>query len=406
MMRSFILVLFLIFFFGDANASDPLMAAMQNGMSTINNLVTPNAIDFGFKLFYYFIAFGFVYYGLQYWASGGGFAFIFGDFLTFIIKACIPYLFLIHNKEVTDFVNSFFFGFAGLMMDSGTTVSSLSDFPLTDILMKPLRIITNTDAEFSQATAGYQFQFPYFVPLFSYYGAYLLVMVLALFYAFAILLMVAQFILGIVLLTIALAMAPLMTVFVNGWIFSGLFQSWLSFTMSSGFILIVGAILIKIAESLILGFSGATDLALVLYDAKAKTVNLQWSNIVSLWLFSIVIFALSRQVQTLAGQLGGGAVPNIGSVGDNRGKGPSPSPSGGGRGGGRGGGGSSAMSNFGGASLRGSLTAGKATGQTAAKLARSIQQNGVSGAASRGLSTARESFKNMGQKVNDWSKPR
>lgn len=407
--------LYLILFFMANSAYaegdvDRLTNALQNGINAINQSVLPHTKLYGSQLFIYFIGAGFVYYGVQYFASGGSMSFVAGDLIGFVLKASIPYLFIVYNDQVTTFITNFFYGFSGLMLNN-TLGTGLSTFPLWDLFKIPIDTISLVDKAIDENFAK--------LPPIEWYqvGLYLerviddlvatiVVGLLAFFFALAILIMIAQVVLGMILFAISLTFAPLMSVFAIGWIFSGLFQSWLSFMLSSGFILIVGSVLIKTAQAIITNF-GYGDFAFLQVEGIEgnKTLVYNWANASIMLLFSIVIMTLSRQIQVIAGQIAGGSVPNIGSTGDNRGKG---AGAGGGGSGGKGskgtgvssiGGGGSATTNPGGAMLSAAKMAasgGLTTTQAVFKTARTIAENGGANSVKGGLSALRASLKDTG----------
>lgn len=415
-------IIFLIFLFFSSNSFaegniDQLTSAFQNGINAINTSVLPHTIYYGYKLLVIFVGIGFVYYGVQYYASNGSMSFVAGDLVGFIFKASIPYLFVIHNSEVSQFVSNFFYGFSGLILN-GTAGTDINTFDIWKLFMIPVDTINLVDMAIQQNFA----RLPdiSFVPnpisglwlslerVFDELFAVIVIGILALFFAIAIFIMISQVILGMILFAVALVFAPLMSVFAIGWIFSGLFQSWLSFMLSSGFILIVGSVFIKIAQSVITSFGYGDFAFLQLVGEPGKqTIIYNWANAGMMLLFTIVIITLSRQIQVIAGQIAGGSVPNIGSTGDNRGKGAG-AGGGGGSSGGKGskatggssiGGGGSSTTNPGGAMLSAAKMAGSGAltaSQAVFKTARTVASHGAGNTAKGGLAALKAAVKDTG----------
>lgn len=305
-----------VFAAGEADINQ-LTSALQNGINVINTSVLPHTINYGYKLFAIFLGVGFVYYGVQYYASNGSISFVAGDLTNFVLKASIPYLFIIHNAEVTEFISDFFYGFAGLMLN-GVEGTGMSTFPLWDLFKMPIETINKVDAAIDANFAllpsiGFLDVGLYFERVIDDLVATVVAGILAGFFAIAMFVMIAQVALGMVLFAISLTFAPLMSVFSIGWIFSGLFKSWLSFMLSSGFVLIVGAILLKAAQAIIVGF-GYSDFSFLQVtttdSGKAKLVY-DWFNASIMMLFAIVVWMLARQVQSIAAQIAGGSVPDL-----------------------------------------------------------------------------------------------
>lgn len=419
MIRIFILSLLFFSSVASAEIADPgaisasLTSALNDAINYTRAGVLPAVIDFSYKLFYYFVAVGFVYYGAQYYASNGSLSFVAGDFVSFIIKASIPYLFLIHNSSVTSFIESFFYGFSGIMLGTSSPISGISDYPLMNMLSMPVEAILTSVDQLGTLFAKYDLDILGDLgSVFSYISTYIIVILISLAFALALLIMISQVVLGFILLAISLLFAPLFSVFSIGWIFSGLFTSWLSFTMSSGLILVVGSLMMKISEVMVNGFVSFDKFPPA--KVKGASVIIQWESIVAMLLMTIVMLVLSRQIQTLSSQLGGGSVPNIGSTGDNRGKGAG--AGGGGSSGGKGvkqtsgpsiGGGGGISTNPGGAMAKGAVSAAgtalsgvTSVSQAIAKTARTVAANSQ-GASGNGLARASQGLgKTLGQGVS------
>ncbi len=262
----------------------------------------------------------------------GGFSLLFGDALEFFFKALIPFTILVYNGTFNNWILDGAYGFAADFMGFGGASGSLNDFPLQQMVLAPV----NNFATMMGSGLMVAHEIPFtdgkglFVPsinllnIFYAVLAVLLTVAMGFLYFISTILVVGQLIAGMIILPIAIALAPLLSVFIIGWIFSGIFTSWLSFLMLGFFAMMIGGVFIRVftefSTMLSVDKFKIVDISKI-PNSDAVSVEFLWVNVAALILYSYVMFFLARQVWSIATQLSGGFKLNTGTAGDNGGRG-------------------------------------------------------------------------------------
>jgi hypothetical protein len=412
--------------FGGGNVGKPFLDAIIDLNQVLFESIGNVAFAAGMALFAAFVGIYFIVLGAKAKLMGG-LAMVFGDVLEFTFKALIPFTILTYNGQFNDIVMNGAFGFASDFMGLGGSsgAGSLQDFPLDQLVFAPVNnfntmmgtgfllfhnIPMTTGGNVVTQIANFNvinFLYAVMVLIFTFF--------LGMVYLITTFMVVAQLIAAMVILPIALALAPLFSVFIIAWIFSGIFTSWLSFLMLGIFAMMVGGIFVRVFiefSSMISADKYKIVAITPTSNAAVPDIEFLWLNIAALVLYSMVMFYLAKQVWSIATQLSGGFRLNTGTFGDNGGRGTGSSS--GGRGSSKGGESSvsGALSNafkspMGAAALP--LTAGKQAMSALASAAPALA-GGASAVAGRlgsgamgAANIARDTIKSGGNNFSDYA---
>lgn len=273
----------------------------------------------------------------------GGFSLLFGDALEFFFKALIPLTILVYNGTFNNWILDGAYGFASDFMGFGDASGSLNNFPLQQMVVAPVNNFTTMmgsgimvahDIPFTDGSGMF---IPSINLLNILYAVLAIIITIAMGFVYFIstILVVGQLIAGMIILPIAIALAPLLSVFIIGWIFSGIFSAWLSFLMLGFFAMMIGGVFIRVftefSTMLSVDKFKIVDITKI-PNSDAVSVDFLWLNVAALLLYSYVMYFLARQVWSIATQLSGGFKLNTGSPGDNGGRGAHKQSGGGGGG--------------------------------------------------------------------------
>jgi small-conductance mechanosensitive channel len=109
---------------------------------------------------------------------------------------------------------------------------------------------------------------------------------------------------------LAIALAPLFAPFIIGWIFEGFFKQWMAFLFLGFFAIILSGVFLSAFGQLASALNVADFAIIVLHEPAAGSsmpgVEFVWINILSFFLYSIILLFLSRLIWTIASGLSGG----------------------------------------------------------------------------------------------------
>lgn len=287
----------------------------MDAITEINNYVfqkiRPKLLEWGMILFSVFVGAWFMFFGVKVWLFGG-FGVIFGSLIDFSIKAIIPYSIITYGDQLNEWFLSGAFLTATTFM--GVDAVATGDFPIGGLIVAP---INNASIMFANGWRDVHVFFQS-MSIFSIvddivYFFYALIIgaiefFLAALYFFASILIVVQIIAAMIILPIALVMAPLLSPFIIGWIFSGIFSAWLSFLLLGFFVMIVGGIFAKII-ALFPQLINFQNFPFVVIDTTINNhfpVTILWQNIFTVIIYSLVMLFLAKQVWAIASSLSGG----------------------------------------------------------------------------------------------------
>jgi uncharacterized membrane protein YgcG len=326
--------------FGGGDVGTPFVNALAEINKVIFSTIGTAAMQAGTALLAVFVGVYFGLFGIRF-KYIQSFSSMIGDVVEFLFKVAIPLVIITYNSAFNEWFQGGAYYFASKFMGVDSEV-----FPFSALIASPvnnfssmmgsgLLLVHNIPFTAGSGTDVLtNFSFTNFI-----YAVLVLIITVALgaIYFIATLMVVAQMMAALVVLPVALALAPLLSVFVIGWMFSGIFTAWLSFLMLGFFAMLIGgafvgvftifSTMLSVDKFKIVGFQAATN------DAVPQ-VEIIWLNVAAILLYSMVLFFLSRQVWAIASQLSGNFKLNTGTFGDHGGRGNGNSGIGGGGGGG------------------------------------------------------------------------